>query len=145
DKVTIEHLLTHTSGIPNLSMDSGYWRTTARLDHTPEELVEPVRQRPLENAPGSKFAYNNTGYNLLGLVIERVAGEGYYAFLEHRIAKPLGLAHTREGKDNQLIPGLVTGYRSGPSPAWLIAGSNFYAAGGLVSTVDDLAAFMLAL
>jgi serine beta-lactamase-like protein LACTB len=145
DQVTIEHLLTHTSGIPNLSMDSGYWRTTARLEHTPEELVAPVRDRPLEFAPGTRFAYNNTGYNLLGLVIEKLSGEGYYAFLDRRIARPLGLAHTREGSDKVLIPGLVTGYRGGPAPAFLLAASNFYAAGGLVSTVDDLAAFMLAL
>lgn len=145
DKVSIEHLLTHTSGIPNLSMDSGYWRGTARLDHTPEELVDPVRARPLEHAPGTSFAYNNTGYNLLGLVIEKVSGEGYYAFLERRIFKPLGLAHTREGSDREMIAGLVTGYRGGPTPAWPLASSNLYAGGGLVSTVDDLAAFMLAL
>lgn len=145
DGVTIAHLLTHTSGIPNLSMDSGYWRTTARLEHTPRELVEPVRDRPLEFAPGSRFAYNNTGYNLLGLVIEQVSGQEYYDFLERRIARPLGLAHTREGSDSRLIPGLVTGYRGGPAPAWPLAASNYYAAGGLVSTVDDLAAFMLAL
>lgn len=145
DKVTIEHLLTHTSGIPNLSMDSGYWRTTARLDHTLEELVAPVRGRPLEHAPGSTFNYNNTGYNLLGMVIERVTGQGFFDFVDRRIAKPLALRHTREGTDKQLIAGLVTGYRSGPTPAWLLASSNLHAAGGLVSTVDDLAAFMLAL
>jgi serine beta-lactamase-like protein LACTB len=145
DKVTIEHLLTHTSGIPNLSMDSGYWRTTARLDHTLEELLAPIRPRPLDFAPGASFAYNNTGYNLLAMVIEKASGMDYFAFLDERIAKPLKLRHTREGSDKQLIPGLVTGYRSGPSPAWLLASSNLHAAGGLVSTVDDLGAFMLAL
>ncbi|WP_177207639.1 serine hydrolase domain-containing protein [Massilia yuzhufengensis] len=145
DKVTIEHLLAHTSGIPNLSMDSGYWRTTARLDHTLEELVAPVRGRALEYAPGTRFTYNNTGYNLLAMVIEKVSGRAYFDFLDQRIIKPLGLAHTREGTDKQLIPGLVTGYRSGPAPAWLLASNNLHAAGGLVSTVDDLAAFMLAL
>jgi serine beta-lactamase-like protein LACTB len=145
DQVTIAHLLSHTSGIPNLSMDSGYWRTTARLDHTLEELVAPVRERPLDFEPGTRFAYNNTGYNLLGMVIEKVSGQEYFAFLERRITAPLGLTHTREGSDKQLIPGLVTGYRGGPAPAWLLASSNLHAAGGLVSTVDDLAAFMLAL
>ncbi|WP_409267815.1 serine hydrolase domain-containing protein [Massilia sp. BHUDP2] len=145
DKVTIEHLLRHTSGIPNLSMDSGYWRTSARLDHTLEELIAPVRERPLDFAPGSTFAYNNTGYNLLAMVIEKVSGEGFFAFLDRRIIQPLGLKHTREGSDKELIPGLVTGYRSGPAPAMLLASSNLHAAGGLVSTVDDLAAFMLAL
>ena len=145
DRVTIEQLLSHTSGIPNLSMDSGYWRTTARLEHTLEELIAPVRNRPLDFAPGTRFAYNNTGYNLLGMIIEKVSGQAYFTFLENRISKPLGLAHTREGSDKQLIPGLVTGYRGGPAPAWLLASSNLHAAGGLVSTVDDLAAFMLAL
>jgi serine beta-lactamase-like protein LACTB len=145
DGVTIAHLLNHTSGIPNLSMDSGYWRTTARLDHTLEELVAPVRHRPLDFAPGTKFAYNNTSYNLLAMVIETLSGEGYFSFLERRIIRPLGLTQTREGSDKQLIPGLVTGYRGGPAPAWLLASSNLHAAGGLVSTVDDLAAFMIAL
>lgn len=145
DAVTIEHLLAHTSGIPNLTMDSGYFRTTARLEHTLEELVAPVRTRPLDFAPGTKFAYNNTGYNLLAMVIEKVSGERFFAFLDRRIVQPLGLKHTREGSDTQLIPGLVTGYRSGPAPAMLLANSNLHAGGGLVSTVDDLAAFMLAL
>lgn len=143
--ITIRHLLTHTSGIPNLSMDSGYWRTTARLDHTLDELIEPVRLRPLDFTPGTQFAYNNTGYNLLGMVIEKVSGKPYYEFVEERISRPLGLKHTQEGSDRQLIAGLVTGYRAGPTPAWLLASSNLHAAGGLVSTVDDLAVFMLAL
>ncbi|MES3023676.1 MAG: serine hydrolase domain-containing protein [Pseudomonadota bacterium] len=145
EAVTIEHLLIHTSGIPNLSMDSGYWRTTARIDHTLEELIAPVRARPLDFVPGTKFAYNNTGFNLLGMVIEKVSGIDYFAFVDQRIVKPLGLKYTRESNDKQLIPGLVTGYRNGPTPAWPLANSNLHAAGGLVSTVDDLATFMLSL
>ncbi len=145
DKVTVAHLLTHTSGIPNLSMDSGYWRTTARLEHTLEELIAPVRARPLDSPPGTKFAYSNTGFNLLGMIIERTSGTDYFAFLNDRIVKPLGLKNTRESNDKQLIAGLVTGYRAGPAPAWPLANSNLHAAGGLVSTVDDLAAFMLSL
>lgn len=144
-QVTILHLLTHTSGIPNLSMDSGYWRTTARLEHTLEELIAPVRSRPLDFAPGTRFAYNNTGFNLLAMIIEKVTGKEYFAFIDERISVPLGLKHTREGSDRQLIAGLVTGYRAGPSPGWLLANSNMHAGGGLVSTVDDLARFMTAL
>lgn len=143
--ITVEHLLTHTSGIPNLSMDSGYWRTTARLEHTLEELIAPVRGRPLDFAPGTRFAYNNTGFNLLAMIIEKASGQEFFAFVEQRISKPLGLKQTREGSDKQLIPGLVTGYRSGPAPAWLLANSNLHAGGGMVSTVDDLALFMTAL
>ena len=145
DKVTVEHLLTHTSGIPNLSMDSGYWRTTARLEHISAQLVAPVRSRPLEAVPGTRFAYNNTGYNLLGLLIEQVSGMDFFEFIDTRISRPLALAHTGSGSDRKLVPGLVTGYQAGPAPAWPIASSNLYAAGGMVSTVDDLAAFMAAL
>ena len=144
-KVTIEHLLTHTSGIPNLSMDSGYWRTTARLEHTLDELIAPVRTRPLLSEPGTRFAYNNTGYNLLAAVVEKVSGLEFFQFVDRRIAQPLRLKNTGPGDDKKLIAGLVTGYRSGPAPAWLIANSNLSAAGGMVSTVDDLAVFMLAL
>ena len=141
DKVTIEHLLTHTSGIPNLTLDSGYWRTTARLEHTLDELVAPARTRALLFAPGTAFADNNTGYHLLGQVIEQVSGLEFYDF----IAQPLGLTHTGSGDDRTLHPSLVTGYQAGPRPALPIANSNLHAAGGMVSTVDELAAFMQAL
>lgn len=144
-KVKVEHLLTHTSGIPNLSMDSGYWRTTARLDHTLDELVAPARKRPLLSAPGTVFSYNNTGYHLLGQIIEQASGEEFYAFIARRITQPLGLQHTGPGDDKTFHPGLVTGYQAGPKPAWLLANSNLHAAGGMISTVDELAAFMLAL
>lgn len=143
--VTITHLLTHTSGIPNLSMDSGYWRTTARLEHTLDELIAPVRERALLAEPGTTFAYNNTGFNLLALVIEKVTGDEFFDFLDKRIVQPLGLKHTGQGSDKVFIPGLVTGYQRGPKPGWQLANSNLHAAGGLVSTVDDLATFMLAL
>lgn len=144
-KVTVEHLLTHTSGIPNLSMDSGYWRTTARLEHTLDELIAPVRDRPLVSEPGTKFAYSNTGYNLLGMLTEKVSGLEFFDFVDQRIVRPLALTHTGPGTDKLMIPGLVTGYQRGPTPAWPIANSNLHAAGGMVSTVDDLAKFMLAL
>ena len=145
NKVTVEHLLTHTSGIPNLTMDSGYWRTTARLEHTLDELVAPARKRPLLSAPGTRFAYNNTGYHLLGQIVEHVSGQEFYAFIDSRICRPLGLQHTGSGDDKTFHPGLVTGYQAGPKPAWLLANSNLHAAGGMVSTVDELATFMLAL
>ena len=145
DKVTIEHLLAHTSGLPVLTMDSGYWRTTARLEHTLDEVIAPARVRPLVYEPGTRFAYNNTGYHVLGAVLEKVSGKNFYDFVDQRIVQPLGLTNTGSGDDGRIKPGLVTGYRGGPAPAWPIANSNLHAAGGMVSTVDDLAAFMLAL
>jgi len=143
--VTIEHLLTHTSGIPNMTMVSGYWRTTARLDHTLAELLAPVRDQALEFDPGTRFVYNNSGYVLLAMVIEKVSGQEFFDFVHTRISTPLGLAHTGSGSSKAITPGLVTGYQRGPSPERFIAAVNLSAAGGMVSTVDDLGKFMLAL
>lgn len=143
--ITIEHLLTHTSGIPNLTMVSGFWRTTARLDHTLAELIAPVRDQPLEFAPGTRFVYNNSGYILLAMVIEKASGQEFFDFVQARISKPLGLSRTGSGGLKAITPGLVTGYQRGPSPERPIAAVNLSAAGGMVSTVDDLGTFMLAL
>lgn len=143
--VTVEHLLTHTSGIPNMTNASGFWRTTARLEHTPEQVIEPMRAAPLGFDPGTRFAYCNTGYMLLGMIVASVSGGDFFDFIHTRITKPLGLRHTRSGVSNTIIPGLVSGYQAGPAPGWFIALSNIHAAGGMVSTVDDLAVFMLAL
>lgn len=145
EKVTVEHLLTHTSGIANMTLESGFWRTVAPLDHTLDELIAPILDKPLAFQPGTAFAYNNTGYILLAMLIEKVSGRAYFDVVDQRIVKPLGLTHTVDGNTRALIPGLVTGYRQGPTPALFISNTNLHAAGGLVSTVDDLAAFMQAL
>jgi D-alanyl-D-alanine carboxypeptidase len=145
EQVTVEHLLTHTSGIPSMTLESGFWRLRAPLDHTLDELIAPVVDKPLQFPSGTAFSYNNTGYILLAMLIEKISGQEFFAFIDSRIAKPLGLKHTRSGDTKALIPGLVTGYRQGPSPALFISNSNLHAAGGLVSTVDDLAVFMQAL
>lgn len=82
---------------------------------------------------------------MLAAVIEKVSEIEFFQFVNQRIVQPLALNNTGAGNDKKLIPGLVTGYRSGPAPAWLIANSTLHAAGGMVSTVDELARFMLAL
>lgn len=143
--VTIEHLLTHTSGIPDYTQVSGFWRSTARLDHSLQELISSVTDKPLDFEPGTDFSYDNTGFILLGMVIEKVSGKDFYDFLNTRIFTPLGLKHTSPGDDRVLIPGLVSGYQQGPKQGMYIASNNLHAAGGLVSNADDLATFMMAL
>jgi serine beta-lactamase-like protein LACTB len=142
--VTVEHLLTHTSGIPSFTEARGFWRRAAQ-DLTPEESLQSIWNEPLQFRPGTAWHYDNSGYVLLGMVIEKVSGQRYGDFLQERILGPLGLSHTRLGDTRALIPGMVSGYAPGPVPAAPISLQQAFAAGALVSTVDDLAAFTLAL
>src|SRR5204863_8040475 len=93
-KVTIRHLLNHTSGIkPSTSLPNFF--ATIRKDYKPDELIGLVRDLPLEFEPGEKWNYNNTGYYLLGLIIEKVSGKSYGEFLSTRVFKPLGMTTAR--------------------------------------------------
>src|SRR5207302_9365989 len=84
DKITIFNLLTHTSGVPNYTSFPEYspLKATAR---TPEQLVASFRDKPLEFEPGSQMRYSNSGYVLLGYLIEKIAGQGYAQFLKQYV------------------------------------------------------------
>src|ERR1700675_4716557 len=90
DKITIFHLLTHTSGIPNFTGFAEYGPTES-LPTTPEKLVARFRDRPLDFQPGEKWSYSNSGYVLLGYLLEKVSGETYEKFLQANIFGPLGM------------------------------------------------------
>src|SRR5262249_41472895 len=89
DKMTIYHVLPHTAGIPNFTSFPEYPSTEA-LATTPEKLVERFRDKPLEFAPGEKWNYSNSGYVLLGYLIEKVSGQSYEKFVQDNIFTPLG-------------------------------------------------------
>jgi CubicO group peptidase (beta-lactamase class C family) len=140
-KVTIEHLLTHTSGIPNYTALPDA-RAVRLRDMTVQQMIDRFKDLPLEFEPGSRFAYSNSGYFLLGAIIEKVSGQPFATFLERRIFLPLGMQDTAyEGHERRPAPH-ATGYSGGPG-GFVAAERNSmtqpYAAGGLVSTVDDLA------
>jgi CubicO group peptidase (beta-lactamase class C family) len=91
--ITIHQLLTHTSGIPNYTSDPQF----ARLRHTgatPSEMVSLVSAKPLEFGSGTKWAYSNTGYILLGMIIEKTSGQSYADFLKSNIFEPLGMTNS---------------------------------------------------
>jgi CubicO group peptidase (beta-lactamase class C family) len=146
-KVTVEQLLTHTSGIKSVTgMPS--WSPRMREDWTPAQLIAFFQNEPFDFEPGTKWKYNNSGYHLLGAIIERVSGKKYEDFLAEAIFRPLGLERTRYGSDAPIIPGRVEGYQrtsSGVVNAPYLSMSQPYAAGALVSTVDDLARWQAAL
>lgn len=139
--ITIEQLLTHTSGIPNYTEQPGF-ETRSRYDMTHAEVLALVKDLPLDFAPGTKWKYSNTGYYLLGMIIEKASGEPYARFLEEHIFAPLGMSHTTYGDNARIIRGRVAGYaRAGEQirNADPLGMDPPFAAGGLVSSVDDLA------
>ncbi len=148
-EITIAQLLSHTSGIFSFTDIPGYWRgDLIRNDVTVDELVALFADKPMQFAPGTRFAYSNSGYTLLGLIIERVSGKSYAEFLRSEIFEPLGTNDTQYG-GLHVIHRRASGYevdRHGRYwNALPISMTHPYAAGALVSTVDDLARWTTAL
>ncbi len=138
--VTIHHLLTHTSGIPSYTGLPDYQKTMM-VPRTIEQMVAVFRDLPLEFAPGEKFKYNNSGYFLLGVIIEKVAGKKYEDALRDEIFAPLGMKDTGYDWSEPLLPRRASGYtRRGDT--WVNAKfldmQQPYSAGSLYSTVEDL-------
>lgn len=141
--VTIEHLLTHTSGVFNYTDLPGYWRgDLIRADVSVQELIDLFAAKPWRFAPGSEFSYSNSGYALLGAIIERVSGKSYAEFLRTEFFEPLGMADTQYGGP-QVVPRRASGYAVDPDGRYWnahpISMTHPYASGALLSTVDDLA------
>jgi D-alanyl-D-alanine carboxypeptidase len=139
--VTVQRLLSHTAGVPSYTDRPG-WIGRMAQDLGPEQILASFKDLPLEFAPGQRWRYSNSGYYLLGLLIEKVSGQSYPQFLATHIFQPLGMKHTGYGDDPALGP-LARGYeRSGGrriEPAATISMRQPFSAGGLRSTVDDLA------
>ena len=139
--ITLKHLLTHTSGIPSYTAIPGFFAQQARLDKTPDEIIALTRDKPLDFPPGSKYAYDNTGYILLGYVVEKVSGQPYAAYLQDHIFTPLGMKDTGYDVSDTVLPRRASGYSVAGGKAKnaaFLAMSLPYAAGSLYSTVDDL-------
>jgi CubicO group peptidase (beta-lactamase class C family) len=140
-KITVEHLLTHTSGIQSYT-DMPEWLPLWRKDFTVKELVDFFKGKPMKFEPGERWVYNNSGYILLGAIIEEVSGQTYEEFVDSHIFKPLGMKHSYYGNTERVIPRRVPGYQKGKdgfANAPYLSMTQPYAAGSLLSSVDDLA------
>jgi CubicO group peptidase (beta-lactamase class C family) len=140
-KITIEHLLTHTSGIVSYTGKPDF-RANMTKDMSVAQMIDSFKNDPLDFEPGSQWRYNNSGYFLLGAIIEKLSGLPYARFVEQRIFVPLGMTNTAyEGYERGTAP-RASGH-SGASghyePSAPLSMALPYAAGSLVSTVDDLA------
>ncbi len=138
--VTLLHILTHQSGIPNYTDPPRYWEIT-REEKSLDQILALVRDQPLKFAPGERHSYDNTGFYLLGTVIERAAGMPYAEYLKQTIFDPLGMTQTRTNDYAAVIPHRAHGYDQKDGvivnkPYYSV--TNTFSAGNIVSTVRDL-------
>ncbi|MFZ6800698.1 serine hydrolase [Undibacterium sp. Di24W] len=139
--ITVEHLLTHTSGIPSYTGKPDFIATAGK-DISVQEMVDSFKNDALEFEPGTAYKYNNSGYFLLGAIIEKVSGEPYAKFVEKRLFAPLGMKDTAYEGYERSKQARAAGYSQLTGefqPSMKISMTQPYAAGALTSTVDDLA------
>jgi CubicO group peptidase (beta-lactamase class C family) len=146
---TVRQLLNHTSGIQSYTGIPG-WMTEANTNraYTTAEMIAVFRDRPSPTPPGQTWAYNNSGYVMLGAIIEQVTGKPWHRVLAERITGPLGLRTIGYGVERETLPEMAVGYSSEAGqvrPARRIHMSVPHAAGALDGTVGDLARWSQAL
>jgi len=142
DKVTVLMLLNHTSGIRSYTSLPGYMAgEPIRRDLTTAQMIEVFKDQPPEFAPGERWNYNNSGYVLVGAVIEAASGMAWHEWLDEALFKPLGMTNTGYGHESEFSRRQVKGYteKDGkPIPMMVLSMTQPHAAGAIVSTVDDL-------
>jgi CubicO group peptidase (beta-lactamase class C family) len=140
DIITIHHLLTHSSGIPNMTSFPGFSKVS-RNSYSPLQLVNLFADSTLQFEPGKNYAYSNSGYILLGYIIEKVTGKSYEQVLQENIFTPLKMNNTGYDHRRTLLKNRASGYEKS---GWHYVNANFldmsvpYAAGSMYSTVEDL-------
>lgn len=141
NQVTIHHLLIHTSGVKSYTNIPEFIKM-ARTDMTPMELIGHFKDLPMDFEPGERYAYNNSAYILLGYIIEKVSGMSYEDFIQKNIFDKLGMNNSYYGSKSRMIPNRASGYQpdtqGGLRNADYLSMSLPYAAGSLMSTVDDM-------
>ena len=140
--MTLHHLLTHSSGVPNVNDFPEYDARSTR-PQTLESVIELFKRRPLDFAPGARYSYSNSNYNLLAFIVEKASGMPFGEFLDRRVFRPAGMRDTRhDGRAAELIPERAAGYvpaglrqlLNAPFLDWSIKTGN----GSISSTVQDL-------
>lgn len=149
EAISVRMLLDHTSGVRSYTGMAGVMDGSIMRDVDTRGLIASFRDAPPDFAPGAQYRYNNSGYVLLGAVIEQASGMAWHDYLQQVFFTPLGMPHTGYGNAaGGVIAGHVGGYTragSGWAPARYLSMTQPHAAGALVSTVDDLLRWNLAL
>lgn len=137
EKITIHHLLNHTSGIPSYTAIKDFFNKMSRDPRTPAEIVKLTQDQPLEFEPGAQYKYNNTAYVLLGHVIEKASGMTYADYLRKHILDPAGMKDTGYDTHAEVLKKRATGYSPNGKAAPYLDMTLPHAAGSMYSTVDD--------
>jgi len=140
EKITLHHLLTHTSGIVNVSSVPEHQQNLI-LPTPLEKVILSFKGLPLEFTPGEKFKYCNSGYHLLGYIIEKVSGKSYGDFLEENIFQPLQMRNSGFDRNSLVLKNRASGYTHDNNVltnAPYVNVAVTFAAGALYSTVEDL-------
>lgn len=149
DKITIHHLLTHTSGLPNYTESADAMNDINTHDYSPEEVAKKYCIGQLRFEPGTKFEYCNTGYFLLGLIIETLTKKPYAEVLQERILNPAGMKNTGMDNPKQLVANRASGYTFDfdgyTNCDYINPATATYSAGGLYATPQDLLLWQKAL
>ena len=146
--ITVEHLLTHTSGIQSYTDMPGWMTSKVLSDMTLTELIDGFKKEPMQFAPGERFRYNNSGFILLGAIVEKASGKPYAQFVKERIFTPLGMKSSSYGDNEPVLAKRASGYTLAGDKlqnARYLSMTQPHAAGALVSTVDDMALWDAAL
>lgn len=138
-KITVHHLLTHTSGIKSYTAMQSFGEIFT-IDQSPLKFIEFFKNEPMDFNPGEKYMYNNSGYFLLGYIIEKVSGMSYSKFIQERIFDKIDMKNSYYGSQTKLIKNRASGYQKREvfSNAQYISLTLPYAAGSIMSTVDDM-------
>ncbi len=138
--ITIENLLTHTSGIPSFTGFKNSFEIE-QMNLTTSEILALFKDKPLDFEPGSRFSYSNSGYNVLGAIIERISGVSYETFVEHNIFQKSGMKNSFYEHPEEVIQNKILGYDKamfGYKNAPFITMDAPFSAGGLRSSVEDM-------
>ncbi|MDZ4722279.1 MAG: serine hydrolase domain-containing protein [Roseiflexaceae bacterium] len=135
--ILIRHLLNHTSGLYDYT-DSLDYDATESQPATPQQLVARFRDQPLGFTPGDLYDYCNSGYVLLGLIVERASGMSYPEFIQQNIFQPLGMSESGYDSGATFDPTQAFPHSSAGQKATYLNTTTLFSAGGLYSTVEDL-------
>lgn len=141
DKITIENLLTHTSGIYNYTNDTVIMKNDITRHYSQAEMMKLFKNYPADFEPGSKWNYSNTAYSILGYIIEKVEKKPYEKVVRERIFQPLGMLNSGFDFTNLSSPTKTKGYFSlnpAPLPAPIVDSTIAFSAGAIYSTIGDL-------
>lgn len=142
NRITIHHLLTHTSGIPDYTSKPDFFSALSKRNYSPIEFVNSFCSGEPEFEPGTKFSYCNSGYYILGAVIEAITGNPYAEVLKSRVLDVAGMRNSGMDDPSLIVPGRASGYHYDygkySNADFINTGAVIYAAGGMYSTVEDM-------